>query len=310
MNRRELLMAGLAAAAPAPAAPQPPPLEDRICVFTDPFDGPDGFTLDGVAGLLDEVGVAGPDLTVRPGGLVLPERVEQDLPKAHTAFEKRGLSIPMISTSLTETGPEAEAVLGTASRLGIPYYKIGYYPYEDMSKWRQTQADAAAKLRGLVALSKKHKIHAGLHNHSGPIVGGFLWDMAQVLEPLDKEWIGVYADPAHSVIEGGKNGWNFSLRQVLDQITMVGVKDFVWEKVKGKWQTRWVPLGEGMVPFDEVFAILSQVAFPGPISLHIEYYEPSAPTRAARLEKSAAVLEKDVVFLRGALRKAQGRSAG
>ncbi len=311
MNRRELLMAGLAAAAPAPAAPKTaPPLEDRICVFTDPFDGPDGFSYDEVAGLLHEVGAAGPDLTVRPGGLVLPDRVAEDLPKAHAVFEKRGLSVPMISTSLTEAGPAAEAILGTASRLEIPYYKIGYYPYDDMNNWRRTQTDAKEKLRGLVALGKEYKIRAGLHNHSGPIVGGFLWDMAQILEPLDSEWIGVYADPAHSVIEGAKNGWNFSLRQVLDRITMVGVKDFIWEKVNGNWQTRWVPLGEGMVPFDEVFAILSRISFPGPISLHIEYYEPNAPTRAARLEKSGAVLEKDITFLRGAIRKAKGGAAG
>jgi sugar phosphate isomerase/epimerase len=132
--------------------------------------------------------------------------------------------------------------------------------------------------------------------------------MMEVLDSLDKNWIGIYLDPAHSVIEGGKNGWNFSLRQVLDRVTMVGIKDFVWEKVDGKWRTRWVPLGQGMVPFDEVFAILATTSFPGPISLHLEYYEPTGRTKAARLENSVAALEKDVKFLREAIRKASART--
>ena len=115
-------------------------------------------------------------------------------------------------------------------------------------------------------------------------------------------------DFAHSVIEGGKNGWNFSLRHVLDRVTMVGIKDFVWEKKNGKWNTRWVPLGEGMVPFDEVFAILAKRPFPGPISLHMEYYEPTGATKAARIDHSVEALQKDVTFLKNTMRKASARS--
>lgn len=309
MKRRDFLVTGLAAASgSAVLKAAAAPLEDRICVFTDPFDGPEGFSFEEVAKILKEVGVAGPDLTVRPGGLVLPNRVEQDLPKAHAVFKDHGLTIPMITTGLTTAGPEARSVLQTAARLGIPYYKIGYHPYKDMNKWSETQSDVKKQLAGLVQLGKEYKIQALLHNHSGAIVGGLLWDMMQVLDPLDKNWIGIYLDPAHSVIEGGKNGWNFSLRQVLDRVTMVGIKDFVWEKVDGKWRTRWVPLGQGMVPFDEVFAVLATTSFPGPISLHLEYYEPTGRTKAARLENSVAALEKDVKFLREAIRKASART--
>ena len=308
MRRREFLMGGLAAAGGVASARAATPLEDRICVFTDPYDGADGFSYEEVATLLRQAGVAGADVTVRPGGLVLPERVEQDLPKAHSIFADQGLAVPMISTALTAADPEARAILGMASRLGIPYYKIGYYPYDDMDRWRETRADVRTKLRGLVDLGKEYGIHAGFHNHSGAMAGGLLWDMLQILEPLDRDWIGVYADPAHAMIEGGKNGWNFSLRQALDRVSMVAVKDFVWEKVNGRWQTRWTPLGQGMVPFDEVFGILTEAAFPGPISLHIEYHEPTGKTRAARLENSYAVLERDVQFLRAAIRRASGRA--
>lgn len=308
MKRRDFLTTGLVAAAGS-AHPQvvPTSMEDRICVFTDPFDGDVGFSYGEVAKILSEAGASGPDLTVRPGGLVSPDTVEQDLPQAYAAFQDHGLTVPMISTALTRSGSEARSVLGTAARLGIPYYKIGYSRYDDMRRWKETQNEVRKHLAELVELGKEYKIHAGLHNHSGAVVGGFLWDMAQLLDPLDENWISIYLDPAHSVIEGGKNGWNFSLRQTLDRVTMVGVKDFVWERVQGQWRTRWVPLGQGMVPFDEVFAILATNPFPGPISLHLEYFEPTGPTKAARIDSSIAAVLRDVRFLQAVIRRTSPR---
>src|SRR5258706_3921658 len=44
------------------------------------------------------LGFAGTDLTVRPGGHVLPERVEEDLPKAFESLKKAGAPISMITT--------------------------------------------------------------------------------------------------------------------------------------------------------------------------------------------------------------------
>ena len=83
MTRRDLLAAG--AASMMAAGAQPADLGSRICVFTDHLAG---FPYADVARMFREVGVAGPDLTVRPGGLVLPDRVEEDLPRAAAAFRE------------------------------------------------------------------------------------------------------------------------------------------------------------------------------------------------------------------------------
>ena len=45
-----------------------------------------------------DLGFAGIDLTVRPKGHVLPERVAEDLPRAVDALRKAGLEVPMITT--------------------------------------------------------------------------------------------------------------------------------------------------------------------------------------------------------------------
>src|SRR5687768_1822224 len=114
MNRRELLQAGLVAAIAgssrlnaddAAAAKEGKPadraasMQDRICLFTDLLDD-FGRSYQEVASMLRQLKVAGPDLTVRPGGVVPPERVAEELPKAAAAFREQGLSIPMLSTGI------------------------------------------------------------------------------------------------------------------------------------------------------------------------------------------------------------------
>ena len=84
---------------------------------------------------------------------------------------------------------------------------------------------------------------------------------------------------------------------------MVVIKDFIWEKVKGKWRTRWVPLGEGMVPFAEYFPLLLKTRFPGPLSLHIEY-DPGGKTKVERFDNSLEAAARDLKFLREQLRGA------
>src|SRR5690348_9697330 len=131
MHRRDWLKTGLTAAATCAAAQSsvaddaalPAKLADRLCLFTDHLDD-HGFTYAEVAKQLAQLKIAGPDLTVRGGGLVLPDRVAEDLPKAAAAMQDQGLSIPMISTGLTSAkDPTAKPILATMSKLGIRYYK-------------------------------------------------------------------------------------------------------------------------------------------------------------------------------------------
>ena len=305
MKRRKFLLLGAAGAIGVAAASQEP-LEKRICLFTDHLDGPDGLGWAEVAKILQQIRVAGPDLTVREGGLVLPGRVAEDLPKAATIFRDHGLTIPMISTGIT-SAREGRDILSVAAQLGIRYYKLGYFPYKDMNRWRETRDTVRKELASLVKLGEELNMRAGFHNHSGPIVGGTLWDILELLEPFDKKRVGIFFDPAHAMIEGGKNGWNFSLRRAQQRVTMVAIKDFIWEKVKGQWRTRWVPLGQGMVPFEDVLAILTQLPFSGPISLHIEY-DIKGKTKSARFENSLLAAEHDLQFLREQLRKAYSRA--
>jgi sugar phosphate isomerase/epimerase len=308
-------MAGLAGARYAWGDPDPtsgpssnpvPPIQDRICVFTDHVDDA-GFTYQEVAKLLAELKVAGPDLTVRGGGLVPPEAVAEELPKAAAAFRDQGMSIPMISTSIQDAkDPVSLATLQTMSRLGIGYYKLGYYHYHDVGRWEAELKQTQASLAGLVEVGKRLGVVAGIHNHAGPTVGGVLWDLVEVLKPLDPAWVGSYFDPAHATVEGGNYGWKFNFTRLAPRLKMIAVKDFLWEKSNGEWRVRWCPLGEGQVRWSEFFALLKEVAFAGPISLHIEY-PTGGDTRVSRFDNALAATERDLRFLREKLDEAFGR---
>src|SRR2546426_1461864 len=107
-------------AQPAPSATAGPL---KISVFSKHFQW---TNCQEMAAIAKDVGFDGIDLTVRQGGHVLPERVEEDLPKAAQAIPKAELELPMITAEIVDTrSPHAEAILKTASRLGIRYYRWG-----------------------------------------------------------------------------------------------------------------------------------------------------------------------------------------
>src|SRR6185436_14252019 len=84
-----------------------------------------------MASVVAEMGFEGIDLTVRPEGHVLPERVQEDLPKAVEIIRKAGLNVYMITTAIASVNdPFAEAILKTASSLGIGYYRTGWISYD------------------------------------------------------------------------------------------------------------------------------------------------------------------------------------
>lgn len=307
MQRRQFVRTALFAAAstcfsrnvePLLAADQAvAPAVDRICLFTDHLDD-HGYSYADVAKMLKPLQIAGPDLTVRGGGLVPPEQVVDELPKASAAFRDQGMSVPMLSTSLTSArDPHARPILSTMGQLGIRYFKLGYYHYHDLAKW-ESELDAERKnLASLLDLGKEFGVQAGFHNHAGAGIGGALWDTWKMLKPLDAERVGFYYDPAHGTIEGSNHAWKLNFQRVSPRLKMIAIKDFTWEKTASGWKTRWCPLGEGAVNWPEFFRMLSQFSFPGPLSIHIEY-DPGGSTRSERIDNALAAAQRDVAFVK------------
>jgi sugar phosphate isomerase/epimerase len=227
---------------------------------------------EGMAQTAAEIGFDGVDLTVRPRGHVLPERAEEDLPKAVEAIKKAGLRPLMMTTAINDpSDPLTESILKTAGALGIRYYRMGYYRYRDDTSVEATLNEIKPKLRDLAALNAQYGLAGAYQNHAGNgYVGAPLWDLHLLLKDLDPRWIGVQYDIRHATVEGG-TAWPTTLRLLAPYVNTLVAKDFQWTRSDGKWRAGNCPLGEGMVDWPRYFSMLDRQKIVTPFSLHLEY---------------------------------------
>ena len=99
----------------------------QFVLFTDNLAD---LSVAGPAQSAKSAGFDGLDLTLRPGGHVRPENAEMGLAAAKLSADAAGLSIPMVSTALTDIdSPHAEAIFASAAHYGARLLKLGYWEY-------------------------------------------------------------------------------------------------------------------------------------------------------------------------------------
>lgn len=278
MKSAALLAGGIGLSSPVPtsraAEPQPirieRPEKSTPCLFSKPLHNRKFVEL---PALLSQLGVDAIDITCRPEGHVLPERVAGDLPEAVEKLKAAGVAVPMVTTAITDANQgKAEDIIRTVGQLGIRYIKLGYYEYNDVRRIMPTIADAQQRLADVLALCRQYNVHAGYHLHCGKRIGGGLWDAWHLLLGKSARDVGVYFDLRHATVEGGEAGWEIAMNLLAPRITMLALKDFTWARdAAGRWKPDDVPLGTGMVRLDYGLQQLKELGFAGPVSLHVEY---------------------------------------
>lgn len=219
----------------------------------------------------NEMGFDGVDLTVRPKGHVLPERVADDLPLATEAMQSFNLEPLMISTNIIDANNEIQKeVLKTASELNYKFYRPAWVKYKDDRDVLRTVKNVEKQFSALALLNKEFSMSASYHNHSGKYFGAPIWDLYDVLNDLPKEQFGCQYDIMHGTVEAGKS-WEINFKLISPYINTLVVKDFIWGKVNGKWDRINVPMGEGIVDFKRYFSLLKKYKINVPISIHVEH---------------------------------------
>ncbi len=315
VSRRDFL-AGLAAAGSAvslgdwdqsPTRPFARPADEiSICIFSKHLEWQD---YEGMAASAAEVGFDGVALTVRPGGHVEPDRVEEDLPRAVEAVKNVGLDVPMMTSSVTDPNdPQTEVILRTASQHGITHYRMGYFHYQDPTAVASKLEELQPMFRDLAQLNAEYGLFAGYQNHAGVrYVGAPLWDVWTLVKDLDPRYIGAQFDIRHATVTG-KDTWPVQFGLLAPHVQMIVAKDFRWHLEDGELQAENCPLGEGAVDFASYFEMLHDVSFAGPISLHLEY--PLGGANRGREEitisgdEVRAAMRRDLETLRGMLAEA------
>jgi L-ribulose-5-phosphate 3-epimerase len=312
-NRRKFIKGITAAAATIPftgalAGPDSPLQYNNfpISFFTKPLDS---FELPFMAESLAMAGVDGFDLTVRPKGRIEPEKVADDLPLVIETGHKYGLKTEMMVTAITRVDePFTKRVLETAAKMGVKYYRMGWYDYDFKKGIVESLADIKQQLVTLARFNKETGIRAGYQNHSGNRVGAPVWDMWELIKNIPSGQVSSQFDVCHAVTEGAFS-WLIALHLLSKHIGSLAIKDFTWSISGGKAKVIFVPLGEGIVDFDLYFKTLKELNIAAPITHHVEYPLLSPEDESLSLVQKqriiVAKIKKDVDFIRSHLVKYQ-----
>jgi L-ribulose-5-phosphate 3-epimerase len=228
------------------------------------------LTIQDMAAFSKEVGFDGIDLTVRENGHINPSEVTNALPEAVKTIRKNGLQVFTITTSITDAGPVAEAIIKTAASAGVGVYRMGWMDYDDSLSMEKNLRTIAARMSRLAKLNRKYNIIGDYQNHSGKMFGAATWDLREVLKAVDATYVGCQFDIRHAAMES-TNAWPNALRAISRYIHSLDLKDFQWQIAGGKSTPVNVPLGEGIVDFPRYFQQLKALNIVAPMSIHFEY---------------------------------------
>lgn len=278
-----------------------------ICAFTKCLQF---LNFDEMGEVLARLGFDGADMPVRPGGQVEPKEVKTGLPMAVKILRKYGMEIPMIVTAITDPADKLSIdTLQAAADSGIKYYRLGWLKYEATKSIQQNLDDHRKTIEKLAELNEKLGIHGDYQNHSGASVGSPVWDLYELMKNVNPEFMGVQYDIRHAIVEGAYS-WKLGMKRIAPWIATIDIKDFVWAKnEKNVWRHSNIPLGEGMVNFDEFLKEYASMKVEAPISIHYEYdlggAELGKKETTMNPMKIYEMMKKDLIWLREAMNKQQ-----
>jgi sugar phosphate isomerase/epimerase len=278
-------------------------------------------TADDVADAVNQMGFDGVDVTVRPyPGHVDPARVATDLPPFVDSLRKHGLLVREITCPITDAdSPNAEAILQTASSLGITHYWWGTFRYTPGTPIKRQLDELKPRVAKLAALNAKYRMTAMYHTNEGSnAVGATIWDLLYVLQDFDPAQVGFHYDFGHMTIGGGNGTWALNLRAAGPYVAGVSLKDAVLQKdsagatggrgigMPNGWRVKQVPLGEGLDNLSALGSVLSELRFSGPLEIQAEYPNGGAESAQDKLtvprEQVLSALKRDLAALRAAFK--------
>ncbi len=214
----------------------------------------------------------GLDLAVRPGYAINPENVRKELPPFVQSLKDAGGVVGLITAPTGMNRPDdpmALTLFEAAGKAGVPFIKIGYFPYR--GDFSRELKEARGQLKGFAKLAERTGVRALHHTHSGSNFGNNGVASAWLLEEIDPHFVGVLLDPGHLSLCGGPFAMEFDA--VRTHVAMLSLKDMAQSRAPGKVETSStvVQAGKGQVAWDKVGQTLKKARFSGMASIHAEY---------------------------------------
>jgi sugar phosphate isomerase/epimerase len=221
------------------------------------------------AAITAEAGCDGIDCTVRPGGEIAPEHAVDKMPRYDEALAKRGVRMLLVTSGILGVdSPHARDILTTTKKLGIRFYRLGFWSHEKGVARDKRVAEVKARMKDLAALNRELGLCGLFQNHSfagkeAGYVGGDLNELESLMQDFNPAEIGVAFDLGHAIIMHGDK-WPERFERLKNHIQVVYIKDM-------KRPSQFVPFGEGEFSHTDFFARLVKMNYRNPLSIHIEY---------------------------------------
>lgn len=283
-----------------------------------------GIGLDGVDLTVRGAGHNLPEAAAGTAGHVTPDRVGTDLPRAVEICRAQGLEIGWITTDITCTdSPYAREVIAALSECGIPQFKLGYHHYDGFGHLRRQLDEMRRDLSGIEELCLQYGVQAGVHVHAGYCLSAEAMQVERIVSDFDPAAIGIYADLGHMGLEGAYGGWVQSLDLISDRLIMLSLKNVglfpytgaddsgrrshvqpdnvAWAPSASdevvSWESKFVPLKEGITPYPEAFQYLKQIGYANYACFHTEY-QGAWSWRELTYPELIAQLKEDLAYVR------------
>lgn len=248
----------------------------RAVLFTKLFQD---CTIAEIGRIASELEFDGIDLLIRAGWQVDPESPEQIAPAVRT-LAAAGLPVPMATTDIIDcTTFPVERLFASCAEAGIGLIRLGFWKYDGSRDYQSCLSEARRQLADLADLAGKHGVRLALQLHGGTIHGSGA-QAAAMLEGIDPRLVGAYPDPGNQAVQDGRENWRFTFDILRPWLCCVGVKNGGWFPAELKpsgqrrWQSDWLGLADGMVPWDDITAYLKQTGYDGLLTLHSHYAAP------------------------------------
>lgn len=248
----------------------------QLVLFTKLFLGQ---SIEEIGAIGSRLGFDGIDLLVRPGFQVEPTNPD-GIGAAVSRLKQDGLSVPMATTDLTDPAAiDTPRLFNSFAENGIRVVRLGYWKYDpsvgyaSLLDTTRRQLDELAKLAEAAGITLTIQLHGGTIHGSGA-------QTASLLQGHDPRILGVYPDPGNQTVQDGREDWRFTFDILGPWINTVGVKNGGWfpsslaDTGQRRWQSDWLGLPDGMVPWDQIVGHLVNTNFDGLLTLHSHYEVP------------------------------------
>lgn len=228
---------------------------------------------DEVVRLVAEADYEGIEWQVRDSNAYLtPDEIEKDAEGIAALCGRHGLSLPNLVCYYPLSDTENIArTMRVAQRMGCPSLMVWHPKYQKEVGYAKLLEGARRDIEKLLPFAARYGVYLVMETFPGTIAPSpsLAYRMVEGFPP---EHVKIIFEPTSMMAEGREN-WRTSIDILQSYLApIIYVKDNIWcRDESGRWSWQSVPLGHGMMPWDDILRALRNSGWDGWLST-VDYH--------------------------------------